>query len=432
MERFVGLAGLLFFLGIALVFSTNRRRVSWRVVVVGIGLQFVLAVVLLRGTVVRGFFDCVARVVTTILGFTEDGSRFIFGPLLDNTAIGEALYGEANFGFIFAFKVLPTIIFFASLMSVLYHLGIMQWMVRAMALVMRKTLRVSGAESLAMAANVFVGQTEAPLVVRPFISEMTRSELMALMTGGFATIAGGVFAAYVAMLGGDDPASRIEFAKHLLCASIMSAPAAFVVAKIMVPETELSPTGGGASITVERETMNVIDAAARGAGDGLRLALNVGAMLLAFVALLAMCDYPLAKLGEWELVGRFLAEHGVEKLSIATVLGWVFAPLAWLMGVPWSDASSFGSLLGQKIVLTEFIAFDSLARVQSQMHPRSVVIATYALCGFANFGSIAIQLGGIGGISPNRRGDLARLGLRAMFGGAMASWMTATIAGMLI
>jgi len=352
--------------------------------------------------------------------------------LFDSDALGRALYGNPSLGSIFAFKVLPTIIFFASLMSVLYHLGLMQRLVQAMALVMRKTLRVSGAESLAMAANVFVGQTEAPLVVRPFVARMTRSELMALMTGGFATIAGGVFAAYVTMLGGDDPATRVEFAKHLLCASIMSAPAAFVIAKIMIPETEEPLTVGGARITVEKETMNVIDAAARGAADGLRLALNVGAMLLAFVALLAMCDYPLTKLGEWGPVAEFLAEHGVKELSIAAILGWVFSPLAWLMGVPWTDATLFGSLLGQKIVLTEFIAFDSLAEVKGTMDPRSVIIATYALCGFANFGSIAIQLGGIGGIAPERRGDLARLGLRAMSGGAMASWMTASIVGVLV
>ena len=432
MERPMGLLGLVVLLGIALACSSNRKRVSWRVVVAGVVLQFVLAVLLLRGRLVREAFHGLARVATTILDFTDAGAEFIFGPLFDSTAVGRALYDDPSLGSIFAFKVLPTIIFFASLMSVLYHLGIMQRVMQAMALLMRKTLRVSGAESLAMAANVFVGQTEAPLVVRPFVAGMTRSELMALMTGGFATIAGGVFAAYVAMLGGDDPAARVEFAKHLLCASIMSAPAAFVIAKIMIPETEEPLTRGGAEIVVEKKTMNVIDAAARGAGDGLRLALNVGAMLLAFVALLAMCDYPLTRLGEWGPVAAFLAEREIDGLSIATILGWIFSPLAWLMGIPWSDASVFGSLLGQKIVLTEFIAFDSLSQVKGQMEQRSVVIATYALCGFANFGSIAIQLGGIGGIAPERRGDLARLGLRAMFGGAMASWMTATIVGLLM
>ena len=432
MQRFMGLAGVLVLLGIALACSSNRRRVSWRVVVVGVALQFALASLLLHASGVRTVFDGLARVATQILDFTDAGAEYIFGPLFDSDALGRALYGDPSLGSIFAFKVLPTIIFFASLMSVLYHLGLMQRLVQGMALVMRKTLRVSGAESLAMAANVFVGQTEAPLVVRPFVGRMTRSELMTLMTGGFATIAGGVFAAYVTMLGGGDAAVRVEFAKHLLCASIMSAPAAFVIAKIMIPETEEPLTAGGARITVEKETMNVIDAAARGAADGLRLALNVGAMLLAFVALLAMCDYPLTKLGEWGPVAEFLAEHGVKELSIAAILGWVFSPLAWLMGVPWTDATVFGSLLGQKIVLTEFIAFDSLAEVKGTMDPRSVIIATYALCGFANFGSIAIQLGGIGGIAPERRGDLARLGLRAMCGGAMASWMTASIVGVLV
>jgi len=432
MERFMGLAGLLVLLGIAMLFSADRRRIPWRVVIGGVTLQFLLALLLLHGSVIQQAFDGLARVATTILDFTDTGAAYIFGPLFDHEALGQAVHDDPKLGYIFAFKVLPTIIFFASLMSVMYHLGIMQCLVRAMALVMRKTLRVSGAESLAMAANVFVGQTEAPLVVRPFVATMTRSELMALMTGGFATIAGGVFAAYISMLCGNDPAEKVLFAKHLLCASIMSAPAAFVIAKIMIPETEQPLTMGGARITVERETLNVIDAAARGAGDGLKLALNVGAMLLAFLALLAMCDYPLIKLGEWGPVAEFLAAHEVEQLNIATVLGWVFSPLAWLMGVPWSDASIFGSLLGQKIVLTEFIAFDSLASFKDQMDPRSVVIATYALCGFANFGSIAIQLGGIGGIAPNRRGDLARLGLRAMFGGAMASWMTAATVGIFL
>ncbi|MFH0983582.1 MAG: nucleoside transporter C-terminal domain-containing protein [Planctomycetota bacterium] len=432
MGRFTGVAGLLALVGIALALSSNRKRISWRVVLGGTALQFVLALLVLRGRVVRAFFEAIAAGITTILSFTDHGARFIFGPLFDHRAVGQALYGDASLGFIFAFKVLPTIIFFASLMSVLYHLGIMQRIVQAVAVVMRVTLGVSGAESLAMAANVFVGQTEAPLVVRPFIAKMTESELMTLMTGGFATIAGSVFAAYVAMLGGDDPAARIAFAKHLLCASVMSAPAAFVMAKIMVPELGQPLTLGGARVAIEKETINVIDAATRGAGDGLRLALNVAAMLLAFVALLAMCDYPLTKLGEWGPVASFLAEHGVKQLNIATILGWVFSPLAWLMGVPWSDAALFGSLLGKKIVLTEFIAYDTLTHIKDQMQERSVIIATYALCGFANFGSIAIQIGGIGSLAPSRRGDLARLGLRAMFAGALASWMTATIAGILL
>ncbi|MCP4591246.1 MAG: NupC/NupG family nucleoside CNT transporter [bacterium] len=432
MERYTGLVGLAVLVGIALVFSIDRRRVPWRVVIGGVSLQFILALLLLRANVVRAAFDGLARAATTVLGFSDAGASYIFGPLFDSQALGEAVYEDASMGSVFAFKVLPTIIFFASLLSVLYHLGIMQWVVRAMAVVMRKTLRVSGAESLAMAANVFVGQTEAPLVVRPFVSRMTQSELMALMTGGFATIAGGVFAAYIAMLGGDDPEARVIFAKHLLCASIMSAPAAFVMAKIMVPEREDSLTTSGARLAVEKETRNVIDAAARGAGDGLKLALNVGAMLLAFLALLAMCDYPLIKLGQWEPVADWLAQRDVEELNIATILGWIFAPLARVMGVAAADASAFGSLLGQKIVLTEFIAFDSLGKMQGEMEQRSVVIATYALCGFANFGSIAIQLGGIGSIAPDRRGDLARFGLRAMFGGAMASWMTACVVGILL
>ncbi len=436
MERLIGLLGLVTLTGIACALSTHRRRINWRTVLGGIALQFVLAVLILRVAVVRNLFDGIAKVITRILSFTDYGTKFIFGALSDNEAIGQALYDDPHAGmaFIFAVKVLPTIIFFASLMGVLYHLGVMQKLVRVMAVVMTKTLGVSGAESLAMSANVFVGQTEAPLVIKPYVLTMTRSELMALMTGGFATIAGSVFAFYVMLLAGGDAHEQVIFAKHLLTASLMSAPAAFVMAKILVPETEVSNTAGVVKASVERTTVNVIDAAASGAGDGLRLALNVGAMLLAFVALIAMIDYPLGLLGEYDAVRAFLDARGIESLSLSVILGWAFSPLAWLMGVPWEDAATFGGLLGEKIVATELIAFSSLKEIMASDHPmsyRSKVIASYALCGFANFGSIAIQIGGIGGIAPNRRHELASLGLRAMIGGALASWMTATIAGIL-
>ncbi|UCG16645.1 MAG: hypothetical protein JSV19_01145 [Phycisphaerales bacterium] len=436
MERFIGIIGLFVLIGIACAISTNRRRINWRTVIGGVLLQFVLAVLVLRVEAVRTLFDGMARFVTRILLFTDKGTEFIFGALGDNEAIGQALYGDsfAPLAYVFAIKVLPTIIFFASLMGVLYHLGVMQKLVELMAYVMTRALGVSGAESLAMSANVFVGQTEAPLVIKPFVSLMTRSELMALMTGGFATIAGSVFALYVRMLGGADEPQQVLFAKHLLTASLMSAPAAFVMAKIMVPETEESQTAGVVKARLERTTVNVVDAAAAGAGDGLRLALNVAAMLLAFVALIAMVNYPLERLGQWGPVHAFLADRNVDSLNLSVILGWLFSPLAWLMGIPWADASAFGGLLGEKIVATELIAFKSLSLIMASDQPlafRSEVIATYALCGFANFGSVAIQIGGIGGIAPERRHELASLGLRAMFGGALASWMTATIAGIL-
>jgi CNT family concentrative nucleoside transporter len=435
-QRFIGVVGLLVLLGIAYALSTHRRRINWRPVIGGLVLQLVLALLVLRVEVIRTLFDHLAKFVTRILSFTDYGTKFIFGALADNEALGKALYGDASAGLamIFAIKVLPTIIFFASLMGVLYHLGLMQKVVQVMAYIMTRVLRVSGAESLAMGANVFVGQTEAPLVIKPYVSLMTRSELMALMTGGFATIAGSVFGLYCMMLGGGDPAETVLFAKHLLTASLMSAPAAFVMAKIIVPETEESVTAGVVKIRLERTTANLIDAAATGAGDGLKLALNVAAMLLAFVALIALVNYPLEKLSGWGPVHEFLAARGVETLSLSVILGWVFSPLAYLMGVPWSDATAFGGLLGEKIVATELIAFKSLAQIMASDDPmqfRSKVIASYALCGFANFGSIAIQIGGIGGIAPDRRRDLASLGLRAMIGGALASWMTATIAGIL-
>ena len=437
MSRYIGVLGLLALMGIAYALSSNRRRIDWRPVAGGLFLQITLAVLVLRVEVVRRLFDSLASFITRILSFTDAGTRFIFGPLADNEAIGKALYGDPYTGLavIFAVKVLPTIIFFASLMTVLYHLGIMQRVIQAMAFVMTRTMHVSGAESLATAANVFVGQTEAPLVIKPYVSLMTRSELMTLMTGGFATIAGSVFGLYVTWLGGSDPVQRILFAKHLLTASLMSAPAAFVMSKLMVPETEESKTAGVVKVRMERVTSNVIDAAASGAADGLRLALNVAAMLLAFVALIALVNYPLERLGQCWPLHDFLTRHGVETLRLQTILGWLFAPLAYLMGIPSQDATTFGGILGEQIVATELVAYRSLAGIMTSDHPmqfRSSIIATYCLCGFANLGSIAIQIGGIGGLAPDRRHDLAALGPRAMVGGALACYMTGTIAGLLL
>jgi CNT family concentrative nucleoside transporter len=372
-------------------------------------------------------------VIVALLGFTVDGARFLFGNLVFNSVPvgagepGQGAFTEmpgmvANTGGFFAFNVLPTIIFFSSLMTVLYHLGIMQLAVKGVAWVMQRTMKTSGAETLSAAGNIFVGQTEAPLLIKPFVERMTMSELMAVMTAGFATVAGGVMAAYVGMIVAYFP----DIAGHLMAASVMSAPAALVVAKLMVPESETPETAGRLDFAVDRPDVNVIDAAARGASEGLYLALNVGALLMAFVALIYMFNGALGWLGGFA---------GVEGLTLEVILGWVLAPLAWLMGVPWADAPEIASFMGIKTVLNEFFAYIQLAGVlggEHDLQPRSIIIATYALAGFANFSSIAIQLGGIGGIAPSRRHDLSRLGLRAMIGGSIAAFMTATVAGMIL
>jgi CNT family concentrative nucleoside transporter len=323
--------------------------------------------------------------------------------------------------------VLPTIIFFASLMAVLYHLGLMQKVVQAMAWVMLKVMRISGSESLSVAANVFVGQTEAPLVVRPYISRMTESELLTMMVGGMATIAGGVLAAYITMLGGADEVARIFYAKHLLAASIMAAPAAIVIAKLLKPEVEESVTRGKVTLHVEKTATNVIEAAANGAGDGVKLALNVGGMLLAFVALIALVNYPLGWIGQ--ITG--LEDVMGQPVSLSMILGYFLSPLAWVIGIPWQDAVAVGGLIGEKVITNEFVAYAHLQEIQDTLSPKALLISTYALCGFANFSSIAIQIGGIGGLAPDRRSDLARLGLTAVLGGTLATMMTATIAGVL-
>ena len=412
-----GIFGLAVLLAIALVFSDKRGAIDWRLVSAGIGLQLLFAVLVILVPGGRQFFEALSSVFVRIISFSLDGAAFIFGSLAD----------PSNLGFIFAFQVLPTIIFFAALMGVLYHLGIMQKVVQGMAWVMFKIMRVSGAESLSVAANVFVGQTEAPLVVRPYISRMTDSELLTMMIGGMATIAGGVLAAYITMLGGADEAARIFYAKHLLSASIMAAPATIVIAKILKPEMQESLTRGEVRLHVEKTATNVIEAAANGAADGWRLALNVGAMLLAFIALIAMIDYPLNWLGE---ISGFEAGTGRE-LSLSTLLGFALAPLAWVIGVPWQDAVTVGGLIGEKVVTNEFVAYAHLTELQEGLTPKGLLISTYALCGFANFSSIAIQIGGIGGLAPDRRSDLARFGLRAVLGGTLATMMTATIAGVL-
>jgi len=418
-----GVFGLAVLLGIAWLFSNNKRAVDWRLVATGVGLQIAFAALVLLVPGGRDVFQSLGNGFVRILSFVGEGSKFIFGDLMDTT----------KFGFIFAFQVLPTIIFFAALMGVLYHLGVMQAIVRAMAWAITKVMRVSGAETTSVCASVFIGQTEAPLTVRPYIARMTESELITMMIGGMAHIAGGVLAAYVGMLGGSDPVQQAFYAKHLLAASIMAAPATLVIAKILIPETGTPLTRGTVKMEIEKTTSNVIDAAAAGAGDGLRLALNIAGMLLAFIALIALLNWPLTWFGE--ITG--LAAALGKPTNLSTLLGFVLAPIAWVIGVPWQDANVVGSLIGQKVVINEFVAYLQLADIVNGKVPgvalteQGKLIATYALCGFANFSSIAIQIGGIGGLAPERRSDLARFGLRAVLGGSIATFMTATIAGVL-
>jgi len=400
--RLVGVLGMVVILAIAWALSTDRRRIAWRTVIAGTALQLVFALLILKTPWGRAFFEYARIYVTAFLNFSDAGSEFIFG--------------EGFTEHFFAFKVLPTIIFFSSVIAILYYLGALQWVVKLFARVMIWLMRTSGAESLSASANIFVGQTEAPLLIRPYVGAMTRSELMAVMTGGFATVAGGVLALYVGM--------GIS-AGHLIAASVMSAPAALVMAKLMVPETEESKTAGKVEMAVDLPYVNVIDAAAQGAADGLRLALNVGAMLLAFLGLIALINGIIEPIGAWV---------GVPGLDLEGILGLLLSPLAWLMGVPWEEARAVGGLLGIKTGANELIAYTSLSEMiqNEELSERSQVIATYALCGFSNFSSIAIQIGGIGGIAPERKGDLARLGLRAMIAGSLACFQTATIAGLLI
>lgn len=418
-----GLFGLAVLLTIAWLFSNNKRAVDWRLIGTGIVLQigFAALVILVPGG--RDVFDWLGQGFVKLLSFVNEGSRFIFGSLMNTE----------QYGFIFAFQVLPTIIFFSALMGVMYHLGVMQAIVKAMAWAITKVMRVSGAETTSVCASVFIGQTEAPLTVRPYISKMTQSELITMMIGGMAHIAGGVLAAYVGLLGAGDPAQEAFYAKHLLAASIMAAPATLVIAKLLVPETGTPLTSGKIKMEVEKTASNLIDAAAGGAADGLKLALNIGAMLLAFIALIALIDAPLTWLGD--ITG--LAQTLGKPTNLSTIFGYILAPLAWVIGTPWADATTVGSLIGQKVVINEFVAYMQLSEIIKgnvdgiALSPEGRLIATYALCGFANFSSIAIQIGGIGGLAPDRRGDLAKFGLRAVLGGTIATLMTATIAGVL-
>ncbi len=415
------IAGLFVFIGICWAVSSARRKIAWRTVVVGLTLQVVLGLVFLKWDHGRLFLQSVSHGVASFLELSTTGSEFMFG-LLGDRATAAKLFadfppGVAKGGFIMAFQVLPTIIFFSAFMAVIYHLGVMKWVVRGIAWVMVRLMGTSGSESLSVASNIFVGQTEAPLLVRPFLTGMTKSELMAVMTGGFATIAGGVFALYVGF--GVD-------AGHLMIASVMSAPAALVVAKLLVPETEESETMGEVKARMDKTASNVVEAAANGTTDGLKLALNVGAMLIAFLGLIAVVDWLLAA------GSSLFTENAAHYLSLQKIFGVLFAPFAFFLGIGPGDVGQVGQLLGYKIAVNELVAYQQLAAMKPELSARSATIATYALCGFANFSSIAIQIGGISALAPGRKSDLAKLGVRAMFGGAIASWMTACVAGALI
>src|SRR6188472_519001 len=404
--------GALVILGIGYAFSTNRRAINWTTVAWGLGLQIVFAFIVLKTSIGQVVFETLGGYITKLLGFSAFGASFVFGPLGEAGVWGRAMNGAlgpegARYGVIFAFQVLPTIIFIAALFAILYYFGIMQLIVQLFAVVMHRVMKASGAESLNVAASIFMGQTEAPLTIRPFLPRMTQSELMTVMTSGMAHISGGIMAAYIAF--------GIE-AQHLLTAVIMTAPGTLMMAKMFVPETETPETRGTVKLEIEKTDVNIIDAAGRGTAEGLHLAMNVGAMLISFVALIFLVNGILGTVG----------------LSMEMIFGWVFAPVAWSLGVPWKDAAVVGNLLGTRMVLNEFIAFAQLGTLKESLDPKSFTIATFALCGFANFASIGMQIGGIGALAPTRRSDLARLGMRAMLAGTMANFVTAIIVGFLL
>ena len=422
-----GLFGIAVLVGLAWLMSSNKRRFPVKIVVGGLTLQWALAWVVLRTHAGRVFFDGIGRIVTTVLYGADEAAGFVFGPLAGS-------HPQVAWPAIAGIKIMTTIIIMASLSAIGYHYGVLQRVVGGMAWVMKRTMGVSGSESLAGAANVFVGQTEAPLLVKPYLSGMTRSELMALMTGGFATVAAGIMAVYVGILAGGDEDRAIAIARHLLTACLMSAPAAFVMAKIMVPECEKSQTSNGqAKLARERETKNLVDAATRGATQGMKLAINVLAMLIAFIALIKVLDAGLIALGSVWFVVPAVQWLGLEQLDLNGILGIVFAPFAWLIGAEPADCRVFGGLLGKAMATNELIAYGSLGEIVKAggMSERSITMATYSLCGFANLSSIGIQIGGIGSLAPDRRDDLVRLAPRAMLGGALACWTTGCIAGVL-
>ena len=405
MNQFTGIIGMGVLLGIAYILSENKKAINYRTISWGLGLQFIFAILILKTPIGRPLFSYVDKIINRLIGFADKGSEFVFGSQVENVGFHPAFESVA-------FRLLPTIIFFSALISILYHYGIIQFVIKFFSRLMEKTMRTSGAETLSVSANIFVGQTEAPLMIRPYVGGMTKSELVAVMVGGFATAAGGVLAIYAKWLDGIP-----GIAGHLMSASVMSAPAALVIAKIIYPETKKTQSIRS-EIKSNQTTINAMDALGTGTVVGLKLAVNVGAMLISFISVIALLNY-------------FLAIFG---FSIESVLGLIFSPLAWTMGIPWSECGAVGSLMGKKIVFTEFVAFSDLKLLidNQQISEKAAIISSYALCGFANFGSIGIQLGGIGGIAPERRKDIAQLISKAMVGGALASWLTATLAGILL
>ncbi len=427
MDAFRALIGLFFLIGVATLSSNNRKAIDWRLVLTGVTLQILFGLLITQIGWIGLAFNWLSKQFVVLLSFSADGASFLFGDLMNTERMG----------FIFALQVLPTIIFFSTLSAGLYYLGVLQWIVKGIAWVMLRTMRLSGAESLSAAGNIFLGQTEAPLLVRPFIPKMTKSELMCLMTGGMATIAGGVLAGYVAFLGGDDPLEREKYAAYLLSASIMNAPAAIVMSKVMLPELHKDSINTNLKVNTDSLGVNLIDALARGAADGLKLALNIGAMLLAFIALIAAINYILFAIGDLIGINTLIIEAtngSFQGFSLEYLLGQVFRVFAFIIGVEWQDTLQVGSLLGQKVVVNEFVAYLSLVDFieAGELSNKSIVIATYALCGFANFSSIAIQIGGIGGMAPEQQGNISKLGLKALLAATLATMMTAAIAGVLV
>jgi CNT family concentrative nucleoside transporter len=424
-----GVLGLAVVLAIAFAFSSHRKRINWKTVGIGLGLQLLLAVGVLKVAAVQWFFNLLGGFFNSILEFTLAGSTFIFGGLMD--------LENPNIGYVFAFQILPTIIFFSALTSVLYYLGIIQKVVKGLAWLLSRSLGISGPESLSISGNIFLGQTEAPLLIKAYLEKMNRSEILLVMVGGMATVAGGVLAAYIGFLGGNDPQLRLEFARHLIAASVMAAPGAIVISKMLQPQTE--PVDSEIRVTADKIGSNVLDAISNGTTEGLKLAVNVGAMLLVFVAFIAMINGFLGWVGDWSTLNGYIASNSAyEGLSLEAILGALFAPLMWLIGVEGSDIMMMGQLLGIKLAASEFVGYIQLAElkdVASVTHlgyQKSVIMATYMLCGFANFASIGIQIGGIGSLAPGQRKTLSEFGLTAVLGGTLASLLSATIAGMIL
>ncbi|ASV31063.1 NupC/NupG family nucleoside CNT transporter [Maribacter cobaltidurans] len=424
-----GILGMLVLLALAFAFSSNRRAINWKTVGIGLAIQLSLAVGILKVPFIRTIFTVLGKLFNEILNFTVAGSQFLLGNLMN--------IDNPNIGYVFAFQILPTIIFFSALTSVLFYLGIIQKIVKGLAWLLTKSLGISGPESLSVAGNIFLGQTEAPLMIKAYLEKMTRSEILLVMIGGMATVAGGVLAAYIGFLGGNDEALRLEFARHLIAASVMAAPGAIVISKILCPQTEEVDTN--IKVSTEKIGTNLLDAIANGTTEGLKLAVNVGAMLLVFVAFIAMLNGIFGFIGDVTNLNQFVAEHSsFDKLSLEAILGTIFAPLMWLIGVANEDIALMGQLLGIKLASSEFVAYTQLAELKdlsitpSLGYQKSIIMATYMLCGFANFASIGIQIGGIGSLAPGQRKTLSEFGMKAVLGGSLASLLSATIAGMIL